>query len=74
MCAGKNKSSVPDVAPGWNERLASDSEAVVKAEQSHMTLKEMQDTTIEVVEEESRGEEDQRKRESGSQGSRRNGD
>jgi hypothetical protein len=44
---GKTKSHFPEEAPGWEEVLASDSEAVVKAERSkEKSMKEMQDETI----------------------------
>lgn len=50
---GKTKSQFPEEAPGWEEVLASDSEAVVKAEQSHvMDFKEMRRMTIESLKEE----------------------
>lgn len=47
---GKTKSHFPEDAPGWEENLASDSEAVVKAERSKdKTIKEMQDQTLECL-------------------------
>lgn len=46
-CAGKTHSRIPDEAPGWEEVLASDSEAIVKSERSKdRTMKEMQDETL----------------------------
>lgn len=47
---GKEVYHMPDV-PGWNERLASDSEAVVKAEGSHcaQSIEELQRQTVEIV-------------------------
>jgi hypothetical protein len=49
---GKTKSRFPKDAPGWDEELASDSEAIVKAERStHDTadIKEMQRETVECL-------------------------
>lgn len=43
-------SDVPD-APGWNDRLASDSEANVKADRSELEdVHEMQEFTIKTIE------------------------
>jgi hypothetical protein len=50
---GKTKSHFPEEAPGWEEALASDSEAVVKAERSKpKSIKEMQDQTVECLHDE----------------------
>merc|ERR1711879_734070 len=47
---GKVVSDVPD-APGWNDRLASDSEAIVKADRSELEdMHELQELTIETIE------------------------
>ncbi len=47
---GRTKSHFPEEAPGWEEDLASDSEAVVKAERAKAkTLKEMQELTVECL-------------------------
>ena len=47
---GQTKSHFPDEAPGWEEVLASDSEAVVKAERAgNKTIKEMQEETVECL-------------------------
>jgi hypothetical protein len=43
--------SIPEV-PGWNEKLASSSEAIVKAERTDMDIDEMKKTTIEVLQHE----------------------
>jgi len=50
---GKTRSQYPEEAPGWEEVLASDAEAVVKAEQSHVTdFEEMRKMSIERLKEE----------------------
>ena len=52
ICAGKTVSCIED-APGWEEFLASDSEAVVKAERSkNKSMKEMQEDTVHYLKEE----------------------
>ncbi|KAL4528565.1 hypothetical protein Ndes2437A_g03127 [Nannochloris sp. 'desiccata'] len=56
---GKTKSHFPEEAPGWDEALASDSEAVVKAERSNpKSIKEMQDQTVECLHDEMEEESD----------------
>ena len=50
--AGQTKSTIPDEAPGWEEALASDSEAVVKAERAPpKDFKAMQEQTVHCLEE-----------------------
>ncbi|KAJ1980696.1 hypothetical protein H4R35_001018 [Dimargaris xerosporica] len=49
LLSGKTKSLI-DEAPGWSEELASDSEAIIKAETSGgETIEEMKKKTIEFV-------------------------
>lgn len=47
---GETGEFVPGV-PGWNEKLASDSEAAVKAERSDATIEQMVEHTTKVVKE-----------------------
>jgi hypothetical protein len=50
---GKTVSNICDVQ-GWDEKLGSDSEAIIKAERyaSNKTIKELQDNTIKTLREE----------------------
>jgi hypothetical protein len=52
---GKSKSHFPNEAPGWEEELATDSEAVVKAERASgdIDVRELQRTSINYLKEES---------------------
>eukprot|EP00884_Botryococcus_braunii_P004274 jgi/Botrbrau1/13848/Bobra.0056s0084.2 len=45
---GETKSTIPH-APGWNEKLASDSEAAVKAEQDNRSIEQLQRETVDHV-------------------------
>lgn len=50
QAAGKSKGFKSENVPGWEEKLASDSEAVVKAEHSEdCDVKELQAETIECL-------------------------
>jgi hypothetical protein len=51
LCVGTTPHYLPDSPCGWEEKLASDSEAIVKAERcSNESIEEMQKLTIEVIE------------------------
>ena len=51
--AGQTRSRTFEEAPGWEEALASDSEAIVKAERtSPKPFKQLQEETVEVIMEE----------------------
>ena len=55
---GKSKSRFPNEAPGWEEELATDSEAVVKAERASgdIDVRELQRSSINYLKEESESE------------------
>eukprot|EP00891_Asterochloris_glomerata_P001943 jgi/Astpho2/1943/Aster-x0089 len=49
--SGQTKSSMPGHAPGWNERLASDSEAAVKAEKVGGSPEELMEHSVRHIKE-----------------------
>lgn len=65
---GKSKSHFPNEAPGWEEELATESEAVVKAERSSgadADIRKLQQNSINYLREESEKEDGGKDKKSG---------